>query len=164
MAGRSVTRKAYNALDKFGEEKVFALYLEHRSVERMLANIEPDVGPVSVGIFYRWLHADKTGVRWDHWQANKKIFGSSLVEEALDIVDEADDGSVQAARLRAEQRRWQAERMNRDEYGKPETGTTVNVVSLGHDYLEALKKVEKEFKREELEEAEYEIVSGEATE
>ena len=33
-----------------------------------------------------------------------------MVEEGLDIVDEADDGSVQAARLKAEQRRWMAER------------------------------------------------------
>jgi hypothetical protein len=87
------------------------------------------------------VHSDKSGERWDRWQQNKNIIGSSLVEEGLDIVDDADDGSVQAARLKAEQRRWMAERYNRTEYGKQDA--TVNVVSIGNDFLNALKQVEK---------------------
>ena len=57
-------------------------------------------------------------------------------------MDDADDGSVQAARLKAEQRRWMSERYNREEYGKPDA--TVNVVSIGNDFLNALKKVESD--------------------
>ena len=49
-----------------------------------------------------------------------------------------------------------AERFNREEYGKPEANTTVNVVSLSSDFLEALKKVEEDSKNE-IEEADYEV-------
>ena len=92
-------------------------------------------------------------------QDNKKIIGSSLVEEGLEIVDGADDGSVQAARLKAEQRRWMAERYNRSEYGKPDA--TVNVVSIGSDFLSALKQVEEEVSKPEEIVIEAEIIEPE---
>ena len=142
MAGRPIIKAAYKALSGLGEPIIFEMYLEVRSVGRLLKNIEPDIGHISVGVFYKWLHSDRTGERWQRWQENKKIIGSSLVEEALSIVDDADDGSVQAARLKAEQRRWMSERYNREEYGKPDA--TVNVVSIGNDFLNALKKVESD--------------------
>jgi|TARA_R100000808_G_C2143665_1_gene151425 hypothetical protein len=142
MPGRPIIKAAYKALSGLGEQQIFETYLEVRNVKKMLAKIKPKIGHVSVGIFYAWLHSDKSGERWDRWQQNKKIIGSSLVEEGLDIVDDADDGSVQAARLKAEQRRWMAERYNRTEYGKQDA--TVNVVSIGNDFLNALKQVEKE--------------------
>tara|TARA_Y100001951_G_C11293219_1_gene273697 strand:- start:2697 stop:3164 length:468 start_codon:yes stop_codon:yes gene_type:complete len=142
MAGRPIIKAAYKALSGLGEPIIFEKYLEVRSVGRLLKNIEPDIGHISVGVFYKWLHSDRTGERWQRWQENKKIIGSSLVEEALSIVDDADDGSVQAARLKAEQRRWMSERYNREEYGKPDA--TVNVVSIGNDFLNALKKVESD--------------------
>ena len=128
MAGRPIIKAAYKALTGLGETVIFEKYLEVRSVERLLKNIEPDIGHVSMGVFYKWLHSDRTGERWQRWQDNKKIIGSNLVEEALSIVDDADDGSVQAARLKAEQRRWMSERYNREEYGKPDA--TLNVVSI----------------------------------
>ena len=155
MAGRPIIKAAYKALTGLGETVIFEKYLEVRSVERLLKNIEPDIGHVSMGVFYKWLHSDRTGERWQRWQDNKKIIGSNLVEEALSIVDDADDGSVQAARLKAEQRRWMSERYNREEYGKPDA--TLNVVSIGTDFLNALKKVEHESSTE-LPEADYEIV------
>ena len=142
MAGRPIIKAAYKALSGLGEPIIFEKYLEVRSVGRLLKNIEPDIGHISVGVFYKWLHSDRTGERWQRWQENKKIIGSSLGEEALSLVDDADDGSVQAARLKAEQRRWMSERYNREEYGKPDA--TVNVVSSGNDFLNALKKVESD--------------------
>ena len=155
MAGRPIIKAAYKALTGLGETVIFEKYLEVRSVERLLKNIEPDIGHVSMGVFYKWLHSDRTGERWQRWQDNKKIIGSNLVEEALSIVDDADDGSVQAARLKADQRRWMSERYTREEYGKPDA--TLNVVSIGTDFLNALKKVEHESSTE-LPEADYEIV------
>ena len=155
MAGRPIIKAAYKALTGLGETVIFEKYLEVRSVERLLKNIEPDIGHVSMGVFYKWLHSDRTGERWQRWQDNKKIIGSNLVEEALSIVDDADDGSVQAPRLKPEQRRRMSERYNREEYGKPDA--TLNVVSIGTDFLNALKKVEHESSTE-LPEADYEIV------
>ena len=75
------------------------------------------------------------------------------------IADDANDGSVQAARLRVETRWRTAQVYDRQAFGKPDAGTTVNVVSLGHDYLEALKKVAEDFKEEEIEEADYEVLA-----
>jgi hypothetical protein len=147
VVGRPIIKAAYKALTGLGEQEVFESYLEVRNVAKMLKKIEPRIGRVSVGIFYQWLHSDKTGGRWKRWQDNKKIIGSSLVEEGLDIVDDADDGSVQAARLKAEQRRWMAERYNRSEYGKPDA--TLNVMNIGTDFLAALKQVEEESSRPE---------------
>lgn len=147
MAGRPIIKAAYKALTTLGEQEIFETYLEVRNVDKMLKLIKPKAGPVSLGVFYAWLHSDKTDGRWQRWQDNKKIIGSSLVEEGLDIVDDADDGSVQAARLKAEQRRWMAERYNRSEYGKPDA--TLNVVNVGTDWLAAMKQVEEESSRPE---------------
>ena len=161
MPGRPIITAAHNALTKLGEPEIFEAYVEIRNVRKMLKSLEPKIGHVSVGVFYQWLHKDKSGGRWGRWQQNKKIIGSSLVEEGLNIVDEADDGSVQAARLKAEQRRWMAERYNRTEYGKQDA--TVNVVAIGSDFLDALKRVEGESSKE-LPEADYEIIDETPTE
>lgn len=53
---------------------------------------------MSSGPFYAWLKEDPTEGRWNRWQATKSIIASDLVEEGLKIVDDADDGSVSAAR------------------------------------------------------------------
>jgi len=158
VPGRKITTAAYKELSTFGEEVIFETYLEIRDVARLLKKLEPEIGSISIGLFYRWLHSDKTGGRWQRWQDNKKIIGSSLVEEGLEIVDDADDGSVQAARLKAEQRRWMAERYNRSEFGKPDA--TVNVVSIGSDFLSALKQVEEESSRPEEIVIEAEIIES----
>ena len=158
MAGKKITKAAHKQLDNYGEPKIFEAYLSHRSVEKMLKSLEGDIGKISRGLFYLWLHADKSNERWERWQATKKIYGSMMAEEGLAIVDDADDGTVQAARVRSDYRRWMAERFNREEYGKPEANTTVNVVSLGSDFLEALKKVEEDSKNE-IEEADFEVLN-----
>ena len=153
-----ITKEAYRALSSFGEKRIMELYFKYRSVPLMLKSMESEVGTISTGSFYRWLHSDKTGERFEQWQTNKKVIGATVVEEALQIADEADDGSVPAARLRVENLWRTAQAYDRDAFGKQTANTTVNVMSLGHDYLEALKKVEEEFKEEEIEEADYEVL------
>ena len=154
-----ITKEAYKALSSFGEKRIMELYFKFRSVPMMLKSMESEVGKISTGSFYRWLHSDKTGERWDRWQPKKKVIGATAVEEALQIADEADDGTVPAARLRVENLWRTAQAYDRESFGKQTAGTTVNVVSLGQDYLEALKKVEEEFKEEEIEEADYEVLA-----
>jgi hypothetical protein len=162
MAGKSVTRGATRRLDAYGEKKIFDLYLKYRDVRKLLRNLPPEVGSMSNGPFYEWLKADTTQGRWNRWQNVKKVIASDLVEEGLTIVDEANDGSVPAARLRSEYRRWIAERYDRAAYGKPD-GHTVVGISIGDDFLAGLKAVEAKAKAkrkeaEEAEEADYEIV------
>jgi len=159
VPGRKITNAAYKRLNDFGEENIFESYLSHRSVDHMLAALEPQIGQISHGMFYGWLRADKDNERWERWQVTKKIYGSSRAEEGLSIVDDADDGTVTSARLRSEYRRWMAERFNREEYGKPDANTTVNVVTIGSDFLEALKKVEEDSKKE-IAEADFEILEN----
>jgi hypothetical protein len=162
MAGKKFTRGAAKRLDSFGEKKIFDLYLKYRDVKKMLKNLPPEVGSMSNGPFYEWLKADLTQGRWDRWQNVKQVIASDLVEEGLTIVDDADDGSVPAARLRSEYRRWIAERYDRTAYGKPDTQTVIGI-SMGDDFLAGLKAVEARVKakREEVAEADYEIVEGE---
>jgi hypothetical protein len=162
VAGKKFTKAAIKRLDAYGEEAVFELYLKHRSVRRLLNNLPPEIGKMSSGPFYEWLKADLTEGRWNRWQDVKQVIASDLVEEGLKIVDEADDGTVPAARLRVEQRRWMAERYNRAAYGKQDN-TTIVGVSIGDDFLAGLKEVEAQAKAEqsalkEIEEADYEMV------
>ena len=42
------------------------------------------------------------------WQEVKAMIASDLVEESLEIADQAEERGVPAARLRVEQRRWMA--------------------------------------------------------
>jgi|TARA_R110000823_G_scaffold169269_1_gene301503 hypothetical protein len=162
MAGKNFTRAAGKRLDAYGEERIFDLYLKHRGVRRLLKNLPPEVGTMSNGPFYEWLKADSTQGRWNRWQDIKKVIASDLVEEGLSIVDDADDGSVPAARLRSEYRRWIAERYDRVSYGKPDAQVNV-AIGVGDDFLAGLKAVEAKHKakRIEAEEADYEIVEEE---
>ena len=162
MAGKKLTRGAGKRLDAYGEKKVFDLYLKYRDVKKMLKNMPPEVGAMSNGPFYEWLKADQTQGRWNRWQNVKQVIASDLVEEGLTIVDEANDGSVPAARLRSEYRRWIAERYDRAAFGKPDAQTVIGI-TIGDDFLAGLKAVEAraKAKREEIAEADYEIMKGE---
>ena len=165
MAGKKFTRGAARRLDTYGEERIFELYREYRSIIKLLANLPPEVGSMSTGPFYAWLKADSTQGRWNRWQDTKTIIASDLVEEGLSIVDDADDGSVPAARLRSEYRRWIAERYDRVSFGKPDAQVNV-AVGIDADFLAGLKAVEAKHKakreEDEIEEADYEVIEDDS--
>ena len=106
MPGRKLTREAGKRLDAYGEDGIFELYMEHRSVRKLLKNLPPEVGTMSTAPFYSWLKADEG--RWAAWQDVRAAIANDLVEESLAIADEAEERGVPAARLRVEQRRWMA--------------------------------------------------------
>ena len=113
---------------------------------------------MSTGVFYEWLK--ETPERAGKWQMVQEIQGSNWAEQGLEIVAEAEPENVQVARLRAEYRRWMAERFNRKQFGKPEIAATVGI-TIGDEFLESLKKVEqwaKEKRQATIQEAEYEAV------
>ena len=101
MPGRKLTREAGKRLDAYGEDGIFELYMEHRSVRKLLANLPPEVGTMSTAPFYFWLKADEG--RWAAWQDVREAIANDLVEESLAIADEAEEQGVPSARLRVEQ-------------------------------------------------------------
>ena len=162
MAGKKFTRGAAKRLDAYGEENIFASYVEHRHVKKMLRGLEPRIGKMSKRMFYDWLHADKSEGRWKRWKDTLKIVAADLAEEALDIADGCDPETVSVARLQVEQRRWTSERYDRESFGKSEAQVNV-AVGIDGDWLAGLKAVEAKAKakRDEIEEADYEIVEEE---
>ena len=165
MAGRKLTREAGIRLDAYGEDGIFELYTEHRSVRKLLANLPPEVGAMSTAPFYSWLKADEG--RWEAWQDVREAIANDLVEESLDIADEAEEQGVPSARLRVEQRRWMAERYDRGAFGRPDTQVNV-AVGIDDEFLAGLKAVEAKAKAkreaeartkaDQIPEADYEIV------
>ena len=163
MAGKSITQKTAKRLDAYGEEKIFASYVEHRHVKKMLRGLEPGIGKMSKRMFYDWLHADKSEGRWKRWKENLKIVAADLAEEALAIADGTDPEAVSVARLQVEQRRWMSERYDRDTFGKADAQVNI-AVGIDGDWLAGLKAVEAKRKAnpKEIAEADYEIVEEEA--
>jgi hypothetical protein len=165
MAGQKLTRTIGRKLTAYGEDEIFALYLQYGGVRPLLKNMPEKVGPMSTGVFYAWLK--ETPERISKWQMVQEIQGSNWAEQALEIVDDADPETVQVARLRADTRRWLAERFNRQQFGKPELTATL-AITIGQEFLESLKKVEQWAKLERsaegeapVQEAEYEVLDNE---
>lgn len=163
MAGKSITQKTAKRLDAYGEENIFASYVKHRHVKRMLQGLEPNIGKMSKRMFYDWLHADKSEGRWKRWKENLKIVASDLAEEALAIADSSDPDTVRVSRLQVEQRRWMSERLDRDTFGRADAQVNV-AIGIGGDFRTGLKAVEARHKAksEEIAEADYTVVEEEA--
>ena len=75
MAGTPKRNAVFKVLDEAGiEEKVFDNYLKYRNVKVMLNLMRDEIGRVSEGMFYMWLH--KTDDRWRRWQDNYSLNGA----------------------------------------------------------------------------------------
>ena len=172
MPGQKLTKKIGKALDDYGEDAVFGLYLTHGSVRGMLKNMPPNIkamakkdhGVISMRVFYAWLKQSPERVA--RWEECKAIQADQWAEEALEIVDSTDVDEVQVARLRAQTRQWMAEKFNRNQYGKPDVNVAVGI-AVGDDFLNSLKKVEQMAVARRaaqaddvIEDAEFEIVSS----
>jgi len=132
--------------------------LKHGSVRKLLKNMPKAIGTMSHGVFYEWLK--ETAERWSKWQAVQEIRANQWAEEALEIVDSADPDNVQVARLRADTRKWLAEKFNRNQFGKPEVIAAVGI-QIGDEFLSSLKEVER-LAQERAKEAQNEVVIEES--
>tara|TARA_R110002050_G_scaffold220953_3_gene356755 strand:- start:174 stop:653 length:480 start_codon:yes stop_codon:yes gene_type:complete len=158
MAGAKLTRSIGRKLSKHGEDEIFALYLKHGSVRKLLKNMPKAIGTMSHGVFYEWLK--ETAERWSKWQAVQEIRANQWAEEALEIVDSADPDNVQVARLRADTRKWLAEKFNRNQFGKPEVVAAIGI-QIGDEFLSSLKEVER-LAQERAKETQNEVVIEES--
>jgi hypothetical protein len=161
MPGQKITRDFGRKLTEYGEDEVFARYLQEGGVRPLLKNLPPEIGPMSTGVFYAWLK--ETPERIEKWRTVQAIQGNKWAEEGLEIVDGCDDGSVPKARLRSEYRRWMAEKFNRKQFGQPETQVNV-AVGIGEEFLASLKKVEQWAKEKKRAEASQEAAQETAQE
>tara|TARA_R110002020_G_scaffold30453_5_gene95974 strand:- start:1591 stop:1998 length:408 start_codon:yes stop_codon:yes gene_type:complete len=134
------------------------LYLKHGSVRKLLKNMPKAIGTMSHGVFYEWLK--ETAERWSKWQAVQEIRANQWAEEALEIVDSADPDNVQVARLRADTRKWLAEKFNRNQFGKPEVVAAIGI-QIGDEFLSSLKEVER-LAQERAKETQNEVVIEES--
>ncbi|MAH46669.1 hypothetical protein CMI37_12635 [Candidatus Pacearchaeota archaeon] len=71
---RSQWSQTHLQLDTYGEGRIFELYMKHRSVRKLLANLPAILGTISTAPFYSWLKADEG--RWAAWQEVKAIIAS----------------------------------------------------------------------------------------
>jgi len=171
MAGRKLTRSIGRKLTRYGEDEVCALYLKEGSVRKLLKAMPEEVGTMSHGVFYAWLNENPE--RWSKWQSCQEIRANQWAEEALEIVDAADENNVQVARLRSDMRKWLAEKFNRNQYGKPELVAAIGI-QIGDEFLSSLKKVEEMANERDAKarlaaevtveaiEAEFEVVEGDS--
>lgn len=139
MPGAKLTRSIGRKLSRYGEDEVFGLYLKKGSVRKLLKAMPDSVGPMSHGVFYAWLN--ESPERWSKWQGCLEIRANQWAEEALEIVDAADEGTVQVARLRSDMRKWLSERFNRKQFGKPDLVAAIGI-QIDAEFLGSLKQVE----------------------
>lgn len=95
-------------------------------------------GMIGVAGLNRFLHQNPD--RWERWEAATKLGAEYLVGQARRIVDKAPEtqAGVAKAKARAEQRRWEAERLDVTQWGNRPAGPAINV-SIGGLHLGALR-------------------------
>jgi hypothetical protein len=113
--------------------------LERVEAGETLKEIGLDYG-VSRSTMYRWTAV--TDERKARYQDARKIAAGALVEEAIEILDEASIDSkagVQKAKAQADIRRWVAGRYDKETFGDDPKGPTVQV-NIGALHLDALRQ------------------------
>lgn len=137
MAGAPL-RKAMIAeiKDRGGEDWLFDLVASGTPVLR-IAEQYLNCGK---SMLYRWLREDPG--RREALKRAREESGHALVEEGLDIVDNADEDNVQVAKERASMRKFMASRYNRADFG--EQNAPQVAISIGSLHLASLQTVAPE--------------------
>lgn len=143
MAGKPVRAKRLALLDELGEEEVFRLYVQHRSVTKLCKAIfeptDPNAERWGNVDFYQWIKATPERKAW--WQECQVVRGEIHVELAVDAAVEATNENVQLQRLKFDANKWAAGIFNR-EYRPGQSNVNVNVgVSVGQGWLDAMKEI-----------------------
>ena len=143
MPGKKLQRSRMELLDKLGEEKVFALYMEHGSTRAMNAAIfEPhqdskDSQDYGRNALYAWLKADEG--RWERWQRTRKMRGHVEVDLVHEYAEDTTVENASAMRVKVDAAKWRAGVLNREELGTGPQTVVNNTVNVGMAWLEALR-------------------------
>ena len=84
---------------------------------------------------YAW--QDQTPEHAELFARARALAAHDLVDEALEIADNADPEEIQKAKLRVQTRQWTAERWNRKDYGQAKAEVAISISGL---HIEALKR------------------------
>ena len=120
------------------EDEIFEAIAEGLSI----ANLCTKFQITSRKMFYDW--KGKEGPRQDKYTAARLIAGEVHAEKAGEILDKLDDKllltgpEVQAAVARSKYQQWLASVKDRDQFGTPDQGATINL-SFGDLHMAALK-------------------------
>lgn len=161
MAGQPITRKRMEKIEEAGEDRVFDLWLELKSVKKVMQAIGFEDEEVSSAhrAFYRWVKMDED--RKQRWDELREVGGHAAAEEIADVVDSATVENTNLARLRVDHLKWRAESLNKG-YGKQQgNNVTVNVTAQ-NAWLGALREAEQIHGRPvrpAVEEADYVVLS-----
>lgn len=151
MASTGILERHGAKCDEVGEATILdwrAGGATTREIRRKLG-IMHDGTPVGDGTgggvrgLYKWLH--QTPERWAAWQEAGRQAAEGLNDEALEIADDGDEETVQRDRLRVDQRRYMAERLDPATFAKPNASVVVN---LGGLHLHAVRSVQEELHAE----------------
>ena len=130
MAGKKITRQSYARIQAVGEDTVLARIANGET----MASIAADIG-VSRPLLSAWCNDAK---RIDLYAHARRQAASALVDESLDIVDQAESDNVQVAKLRADTRKWIASKLDRATWGD-DRGPTV-AIQINGLHLDALRQ------------------------
>lgn len=158
MAGQPIIRAAKNAIAKLGEDEIWLMYLECKTVKKLVAAIEERTGhkmPAGVHVFYKWLDAEEG--RRERWAQVKKIRGDLAFDEVEEIADSINEFNVRESEAKIRAKQWIAERLNRSEYGKDSANVNVTI-NAQNAWLGALKEAER--MAPAIQEADYEVVTS----
>ena len=133
-------------MDSLGDDYVFDLYLECRTVDRLLEEL--GYRPMAYArLFYKWLHRKDAPVgpdgdtRWDRWKETKVIKAHGHIDEIVKETDAIDEENYKAQRVKIQSHDLLAGHLAPTEYGK-KTDVNVNAtVTLASEWAASMKEL-----------------------
>lgn len=143
---QKIARARRAELEKLGEERIFALYVELGSVRRVTESLfkptREDAREWGRLDFYAWLRAEPG--RWERWIEAKRDRAHVEADLVSEHADEVNAENASAMRVKISARQWRAERLSRADYGTLPATVNVGVaVQVGESWLAALRVVKQ---------------------
>lgn len=136
MAGRPKLRALGATIEKMGEEKFWDMLLDVSSVAKVAEHLTKLGGQnFSRSLLHEWIAKDED--RKMRLRLIREAQAHSFAEDALEIVDGANAGTIAVDREKVRVRQWLAERWNRKDYGEEKAGPVINIQNLHLSALQA---------------------------
>jgi hypothetical protein len=127
MAGRPIRRNMLQVFKNAGGDEWL---LEQVAAGRTLTAIGKELG-ISAAKVCGYL---REPARREAYARAQESAAAALVDQSLEIVDDADPQTVQLAKLRSETRRWIAGKLHREQWGEqsgPQVAIQINGLHAG---------------------------------
>ncbi len=138
MAGQPKMKALRETMAELGEDWLFERMADGKTVTACAK----EVG-VSRQMLYLWVH--QRPEREQAFKQARKLAAHALVDDAVQILDDAKASESTLARERAKFRQWMASKMNRESYGEEKAQVAVNL-SVGMLHLTAVQNREARLK------------------